>query len=135
MCKAPARVGGGLVDHWWIKIGNIERGMGGNVENPGDEFESPYITDVVVRDHSRQSQTRDGASCSTVSGVCVNKVEEALEVNRSLGKFNLLLNNCQTFCLGVINSSRSPNFIEQRRIEVNDAAKRVNDMLPSMNSF
>ena len=37
LCKAPANIAGGAVDHWWIKTDSKEVGVGGNEDNPGEK--------------------------------------------------------------------------------------------------
>ena len=104
--------------------------MGGAVANPGEEYESLYVTRVQVTDHSGQSVTRPGAVCSTVGQVCVNKVEQQLQIGRPLGRFSLT-NNCQTFCSVVIRNSRTQQFAD----DVNKAAKELNKLFPPMNAL
>ncbi len=113
VCHAPADIAAGLVDHYWIKTENTEAGMGGDVGNPGEQYESLYVTMVKVTDHSGQSDKREGATCETVSGVCINKIEEQIKIGAPLGRFSLI-NNCQTFCQAVIHSSRTPTYEMQR---------------------
>lgn len=117
LCQAPAEIAGGLVDHYWLKTDDVEAGMGGEVAEPGEQYEAPYFTKVYVRDHSGQSTSREGAECRPVPGLCVNKVEEHLEINRPLGKFHLL-NNCATFCTEVISNSRDPKLTDIPEIDI-----------------
>ncbi len=117
LCQAPAEIAGGLVDHYWLKTDKVEAGMGGEVAEPGEQYESPYITDVYVRDHSGQSTSREGAECRPVPGLCVNKVEEQLEIDHPLGRFHPL-NNCATFCAEVIRNSKDPKLIYIPEIDI-----------------
>ena len=100
LCRAPAQILGGLVDHVWIKTSTKEAGMGGAVRNPGDQYESLYTTKVYVIDHSGQSATRQGASCHVVD-VDEKKVDNLLQIGKPLGRFSLW-NNCQTFADSVL---------------------------------
>ena len=123
LCQAPAEIVSGLVDHRWLKTDKVEAGMGGDIEAPGEQYEAPFVTKVHVTDHSGQSVSREGAECEPVPGLCVNKVEEQLEVGRPLGRFIPLLNDCGTFCDEVIRNSRDPSqeredTIDWRNIEI-----------------
>ena len=115
--QAPAEIAGGLVDHYWLKTDEIEAGMGGRVAEPGEQYEAPYFTKVYVRDHSGQSNSREGAECRPMLGLCVNKVEEQLEIDRPLGKSHLL-NTCATFCNEVMSNSRDPKWIHIPEIDI-----------------
>lgn len=78
--------------------------MGGDVPNPGDEYESLFVTKVKVTDHSGQSESRPGASCETVEAD-EEKVNELLEIGKPLGRFSPV-NNCQTFVKDVLHKAR-----------------------------
>ena len=105
LCRAPALIGGGYVDHFWIKTDTKEAGMGGEAANPGDQYESLYVTEVEITDHTGQSETREGASCRVVPNTDEEKVNELLEIGEPLGKFSLF-NNCGRFAVNVLNQSR-----------------------------
>ena len=94
-----------MVDHWWIKTKKKEVGAGGQEDNPGDQYEAPYITEMYWTDHSGDSENREGASCSTVPNVDEDKVDELLQIGKPLGKFSAF-NNCQTNAFNVLEQSR-----------------------------
>lgn len=106
-CPAPADIAYGYVDHVWFKTNTKEAGVGGNAPNVGEEYESLYITDISVTDHTGQSKTRKGATCKIVPNVDEQKVNELLEIEKPLGQFSAF-NNCQTFTNEVIEQSTKP---------------------------
>jgi len=106
LCRAPALILGGIVDHYWIKTDTKEAGMGAAGENPGDQYEPPYVTEVEITDHKGQSETREGASCRVVPNVDEEKLNELLEIGKPLGRFGLF-NTCGRFTVDVLNQSRT----------------------------
>ena len=106
ICRAPAQIAWGLVDHEWIKTSSIEAGMGGPADNPGDQYELPYTTNVFVTNHAGQSKNRKGASCKVVDAD-ENKVNALLQIGTPLGSFSAW-NNCQTFANSVIRQATPP---------------------------
>ena len=70
-----------------------------------------------MRDHSGQSTSSEGAECRPVPGLCVNKVEEQLEIDHPLGRF-YPLNNSATFCAEVIRNSKDPKLIYIPEIDI-----------------
>jgi RHS repeat-associated protein len=105
--SAPADIAYGYVDHVWFKTSTKEAGVGGNAPNVGEEYESLYITDISIKDHTGQSETRKGATCKIVPNVEEKKVNELLEIGKPLGQFSAF-NNCQTFANDVIEQSTKP---------------------------
>ncbi len=103
ICSAPANIASGFLDHQWIKTDSIEAGMGGDVQNPGEEYESLFVTKVKVTDHSGQSEAREGASCEVVEAD-EDKVNKQLQLGKPLGRFSPS-NNCQTFVRQVLNNA------------------------------
>lgn len=103
VCRAPAQIAAGLVDHEWIKTSTKEAGMGGIAENPGDHYESLYATKVFITDHKGDSAHRKGASCHVVQAD-EKKVNDLLQIGKPLGRFSLT-NNCQTFASSVIQAA------------------------------
>lgn len=121
-CRAPAQILGGWVDHHWIKTDTKEAGMGGDVPQPGDQSEVPYLTDVSVKDHAGDSKTRPGTKCETVEGADEKIVNDLLEIGKPLGKFSAW-NNCQTFADQVLESAET------------DPAKRINNMVGDLHAL
>lgn len=103
VCGQPA-FGWMPVDHQWIKTDATEAGMGGaNGNEPGNESGDMPGDPVVVTDHRGRSE-QPGAKCETVKGVNEDKVNELLEIGRSLGTWGAF-NNCQSFVTDVLRYS------------------------------
>ena len=112
LCRAPADVAYGVVDHHWIKTDTKEAGMGpadGGV--PGNESNSPYTTETSINDHTGQSTTRAGVQCEKVENVDEQKVNEQLELGKDTGQFSAW-NNCQTLAREILDqASTTPKTI------------------------
>jgi RHS repeat-associated protein len=107
-CSRPAEILGGLVDHQWIKTDSVEAGMGpagGGV--PGNQSDSPYVTQTSVNDHSGQSASPK-AACRPVPNVNEQKVNELLRIGRPLGTWTPW-NQCQSFVNDVLMQSMNPD--------------------------
>jgi RHS repeat-associated protein len=95
ICSQPA-FGGMPVDHQWLKTDTTEAGMGGMRGNvPGNQSGDRPGDPVQVTDHSGRSKEA-GASCKKVDGVDEQKVNNALIIGRSLGRWGPT-NQCQSF--------------------------------------
>lgn len=94
--------------------------MGGDVQNPGQEYESLFVTKVKITDHSGQSKTREGASCEVVDAD-EDKVNQQLQIGKPLGRFSPT-NNCQTFVKQVLQNAKTPE--QQHRTEIIQNAVR-----------
>ncbi len=70
-------------------------GAGEGNEVPGNQSDSPYVTDTAITDHSGQSEDPN-ATCEEIPWADENKVNEQLEIGKRLGKWTTG-NNCQTF--------------------------------------
>jgi hypothetical protein len=80
-------------------------GLGGDPNiRPGEEYESMYVTDTIVQDHSRDMAT----TCTPMNNVDQPCVESKLSgmLGKSQGRFSPA-NNCQAFAYGVVNACRT----------------------------
>lgn len=82
---------------------NGGRDGGANGNEPGNESGDMPGDPVVVTDHRGRSE-QPGAKCETVKGVNEDKVNELLEIGRSLGTWGAF-NNCQSFVTDVLRYS------------------------------
>ena len=105
VCRRPANIVGGLVDHTWVKTDEMEVGLGGNPNiRPGDEYEFPFITQTYVIDHSKDTAT----SCETMNNVdepCVDSILSK-ELGTRQGRFGPYM-NCGAYAYSVINRCRT----------------------------
>jgi hypothetical protein len=105
ICCRPAHVARGRVDHCWVQTPNMSIGLGGDPNiRPGEEYESMYVTDTIVQDHSRDMAT----TCTLMNNVDQPCVENKLSsmLGKSQGRFSPA-NNCQAFAYGVVNACRT----------------------------
>jgi hypothetical protein len=104
LCRRPAQILGGGVDHLWLKTSIKEAGMGGDPAiAPGQQYESAYVTRVYIRDHSNDK----AASCERVEHVSETCVNNLLDVNSPVGSFMPGANDCRMFAGTVLNSCRT----------------------------
>ena len=106
VCSRKAQVAFGIFSHMWIKTEKVIAGMGGQIFDDamiGDVMELPYITDVFVRDHSREVAKK----CIVKKGVDEECVNDELVIGKPLGKWRVL-NQCQTFVASVLDRCTSP---------------------------
>jgi RHS repeat-associated protein len=102
VCCRPAEVAGGLVDHCWIRTDSVEAGMGpagGGV--PGNQSDSPYVTQTQVNDHSSE-RGRPNVSCYSVPDISETCVDDNLRIGTPLGRWTLT-NQCRSFVGNVLN--------------------------------
>jgi len=97
LCKQPAfGIPSNPIDHHWLKTDTAEAGMGGTRGNvPGNESGDMPGDPVQVVGHPNRSK-ESGASCSKIDGVDEKKVNDALKIGRSLGRWGPT-NQCQSF--------------------------------------
>lgn len=80
-------------------------GLGGNPNvRPGDAYESPYVTETYVNDHTNDTPT----SCETMNNVdepCVNDVLDDM-LGKPQGGFGPF-SNCQGYAYSVVNRCRT----------------------------
>lgn len=88
LCSQPAfGIPWNPIDHHWLKTDTIEAGMGGTRGNvPGNDIGDMPGDPVQVLNHRGRS-TEPGASCRNIDGVDESKVNEALQLDRSLGRW------------------------------------------------
>ena len=94
--------------HTWIRTPTNEAGAGpagGGVPGQGGS-NSPYKTQMTMNSHAGQGD-KEGANCTTVPNVNLDKVNAQLELGRPLGRFHLL-NNCQTVVASIIRNATPP---------------------------
>ena len=105
ICRRPADIAGGLVDHNWVRTDTMSAGLGGNPNvRPGDAYEAPYITQTYVTDHSKDKPS----SCEKMNNVdepCVNSILSN-ELGTSQGRFGPYM-NCQAYAYSVVNRCRT----------------------------
>ena len=121
VCGRVAQIMGGMVDHKWIETDSVSAGMGSNnpnIEQIGDTFEAPFITDVYVVDHSDQQEEY----CQKLKHVDEDCVNRELTIGRYLGTFNPL-NHCQAFVAEVIETCESEARKEARSWITTELAK------------
>lgn len=105
ICRRPADIAWGLVDHSWVQTGTMSAGLGGNPNvRPGDAYEAPYITQTYVTDHSKDKPS----SCEKQNNVdepCVNSILSN-ELGTAQGRFGPYM-NCQAYAYSVVNRCRT----------------------------
>lgn len=100
-CCRKAQIAFGLIDHCWLKTDTITAGMNATAQcSKAGEGRSdlPWVTSVVVSDHSCEVS---GENCETIPDVDEQCVNRELAIGRSLGRFGTT-NNCQTFAWQVL---------------------------------
>lgn len=101
-CCRKAEIAGGIGDHCWLKTDTITAGMASSPQcraGVGDNYEPPYLTKVYISDH-RCEQGECVDIPWDVDEECVNR---ELKIGKQLGRFDLVMNNCQTFANTVLN--------------------------------
>ena len=122
LCRQRAQVFKAIipVDHHWIKTDTKEAGMGGLGGNEaGNEFGDLPFDPVQVVDETGRSE-REGVMCELVEDVDEEKVDEALTIGRSLGKWTPA-NHCQSFTRQVLWEASS----EERKQRIIEDAMRT----------
>ena len=98
-----------LPDHQWIKTDTIEAGMGGaDGREPGNESGDYPGMRVEVTDHTGRS-LKEGVTCKKIGGVDEDRVNEQLQLGRSLGRW-WPTNQCRSFVNSVIQKSRTKEY-------------------------
>ncbi len=81
-------------------------GMG---PEPGNQYDMPF-DEVEILDHSGEGESREGATCKPADdNVDETKVNELLDIGKSLGPFIPLFNDCTSFVTNVIVKSGGKN--------------------------
>ena len=120
VCKRAAQLMFGWVDHKWIETDEVSAGMGsGNplIDQIGDTFEAPFITEVFIVDHLGQNPEQ----CDGISYVDEDCVNNELQIGKYLGRFHPL-NHCQKFVKTIIDKceteERSMARVEYRKLRM-----------------
>jgi len=112
LCRRPAQILMGLVDHYWVETNTMSVGLGGNPNvRPGDEYEGPG-TQTYPQDHSDDTAT----SCEIQNNVdeqCVNDVLSD-SLGQPQGGFGPT-SNCQQFAYSTVNRCRTGPQIRMSR--------------------
>jgi hypothetical protein len=107
LCRRPANILGGAVDHHWLKVGDVERGLGALDQGVPGHDSSPDVPWVhtAVNDHAGESLDPD-ATCEALPGVdpiCVlDQVDEGPTGNRWYEQ------HCQEWAAEVADTCRKP---------------------------
>ncbi len=116
LCKQPAfGISWNPIDHHWIRTDTVEAGMGGahnSCGNAGNELGDHYGDPVQVCDHSKRD--KKNTSCELVHDVDEQKVNEQLELGRSLGNWTFT-NQCQSFAKKVLDNASTKRCTQTRR--------------------
>ncbi|PAT31426.1 hypothetical protein CLI92_11620 [Vandammella animalimorsus] len=91
--------------HAWIKTPNLEAGMGGECEIPGQQCSDKPYSQTVVKDHSGQSESDDASCIPTSPTIDIDCVERKISTGQPTGRWTPL-NQCQSFAYSVIDSCR-----------------------------
>jgi hypothetical protein len=104
-CKRPVRLKLGGVERWlnhyWLKTNGKEAGLGplgGGI--PGQNSDSPYITQTSINDHTGQADLAE-STCEIVRGVEPEAINKLLEIGKPMGRWTAT-NNCFTLVNQVI---------------------------------
>jgi hypothetical protein len=105
LCKRPANIAWGLVDHHWIKTDTVEAGQGergGGV--PGQAPPSALFpqTEITNHGHPTSESKKPGATCTEVKCVDEDCVNKKLKISTPLGEWNPLTNNCQIVAFNIL---------------------------------
>ena len=105
ICRRPADIANGIVDHYWVTTGSQSVGLGGDPNiRPGDQVELPIITKTFPIDHSKDTPT----SCEVQNNVnesCVNDILSN-DLGKNQGGFGPT-SNCKQFAFSVVNRCRT----------------------------
>ena len=118
LCRRPAEVPllGELVDHWWLRGGGFEAGMGARGEGaPGDAGHvRPKTLHTTINDHSGRG-SRSGSVCTPVEDLSSRWaytdaacVRERMTVGRETGLWAPPFNDCHDVATEALDGCARP---------------------------
>ncbi len=121
-----------LFDHYWVKTGTYEAGMGGpegNVPAQGGRSDRPYTQTQTV-DHTGQSKAAN-AQCRVLHNVDEDCVNMLIKPGQPTGRWHPY-NQCQSFAWSVVTKCRKGPEIPPRPVQpqMSTVNQTINDLLP-----
>jgi len=95
----------GMINHYWIKTGSQEAGMGAACPEPGQQCSDAPYTSTHTIDHTGQSN-KPGASCEEMNNVDESCVDNLIKPGRPTGTWSPV-NQCQSWTYSTINQCRT----------------------------
>jgi hypothetical protein len=106
LCKRPAQIAMGLVNHHWIYTKNLEVGVGNcDGSTPGNQSDLPYIAETCVNDHANEAHGPDTV-CTKIEGVEESCIRSRATIGASNGQWTLL-NHCQSWSASILEECRT----------------------------
>lgn len=101
ICKRPAQIAMGLVNHHWIYTKNLEVGLGNcDGTTAGNQSDVPYVAETCVNDHSNEIHGPETV-CTKVEGVEEHCISSRAIIGASHGRWTLS-NNCQSWSASIL---------------------------------
>ena len=106
LCKRPAQIAMGLVNHHWIYTKNLEVGLGNcDGTTPGNQSDLPYIAETCVNDHGNEPHGAD-TICTKIEGVEESCIRSRAIIGAPNGRWTLL-NQCQSWSASILEECRT----------------------------
>lgn len=106
LCKRPAQIAMGLVNHHWIYTKNLEVGLGNcDGTTAGNQSDVPYVAETCVNNHANEIHGPETV-CTKVEGVEASCISSRAIIGASNGRWTLV-NNCQSWSASILEECRT----------------------------